>query len=143
MTSTRRLILLFAVAALVLAPACKEAAEEESEGGYEPATVEPIEGSDELSRVILTEDAAGLIRLETAPVTSVGDALVVPEAAVWIDTEGREWVYTATEPLTFVRAEIVVDRYEGDQALLISGPPTGTDVVTVGVAELIGSEFGI
>ena len=57
--------------------------------------------------------------------------------------EGQEWVYTSPETLTFVRAAVTVDRYEDGQAFLIDGPPTGTEVVSVGVAELIGSEFGV
>jgi hypothetical protein len=141
-TSARRTIVILGLLALVLASACRKPAEEEEAAGYEPATVEAVEGSD-LSRVTLTEDAAALIELDTGQVAMSGDVLVVPEASIWIDTEGREWVYTSPEPLTFVRAEVVVDRYDGDQAFLTSGPPAGTDVVTVGVPELIGSEFGI
>ena len=142
-TSARRTIVTLALVTLVLGSACKEPAEEESASGYEPATVEPVEGRDELSRVTLTADAAALIELDTEQVAMSAEGLVVPEGAIWIDTEGREWVYTSPEPLTFLRAEVVVDRYEGDQAFLTSGPPAGTDVAIVGVPELIGSEFGI
>ena len=67
----------------------------------------------------------------------------VPASAIWIDADGQEWVYTSPEPLTFVRDPVVVDRYEDDVALLSEGPEPGTEVVTVGVAELIGSELGI
>jgi hypothetical protein len=142
-TPTRRAIVAVALLALVLGSACKKPAEEESATGYEPATVEPVEGSEELSRVILTEDAASVIELDTEQVATSDGILAVPESSIWIDTEGREWVYTSPQPLTFIRAEVVVDRYEGDQALLTSGPSVGTEVVTVGVPELIGSEFGI
>ncbi len=67
----------------------------------------------------------------------------IPASAVWIDVEGTEWVYTTDEPLVFVRMEIAVARYRGDTAVLSRSPSGGTEVVTVGVAELIGSEFGI
>ena len=32
---------------------------------------------------------------------------------------------------------------DGDVAVLSSGPPVGTRIVTVGVAELFGTEFGV
>jgi hypothetical protein len=126
---------------LVLLPACREAATE-STGGYEPAVLEPIEGT-ELSHVILTEDAAHRIRLETGTVSSLGGRLTVPESAVWIDEHGQEWVYTEQEQLVFVREAIRVYRYEDGLAVLADGPHPGTVVVTVGVAELIGVESGL
>jgi hypothetical protein len=129
------------LALLLFLPACREAATEEADG-YQPATLQPIDGT-ELSRVILTEDAAQRIRLETGTVSSRGDRLAVPESAVWIDEHGEEWVYTELEPLVFVRKAIRVDRYEDGVAVLSDGPPAGTVVVTVGVAELIGVESGL
>jgi hypothetical protein len=42
-----------------------------------------------------------------------------------------------------VRSAIDVASIEGDRALLTSGPPVGTTVVTVGVAELYGAETGV
>jgi hypothetical protein len=141
MTISRRLLAAIVLVALLAVPACREASTEEAEG-YEPSTLEPIEGSDAL-RVILTSEAAERIQLETAAVAAGADGSVVPEAAIWIDVEGREWVYTSPEPLTYVRAEVHVERYVDGTAVLSQGPPTGTMVVSVGVAELIGSEFGI
>jgi hypothetical protein len=52
-------------------------------------------------------------------------------------------VYAVTEPLVYVRKAIVVDRFENGEAVLSRGPAAGTEVVSVGVAELIGSEFGV
>jgi len=43
----------------------------------------------------------------------------------------------------FVRHAITVDRIEADRAVLSAGPPIGTLVVTVGVAELWGIETGV
>ena len=110
--------------------------------GYEPASVEPIEGS-ELSRVTLTEDAARRIGLETAAVARRGDRTAVPESAIWVDVDGAAWVYTERQPLVFVRARVVVDRYQDGLAYLAEGPPPGTVVASIGVPELIGSELGI
>jgi hypothetical protein len=59
------------------------------------------------------------------------------------ETNGDAFVYTNPEPLTFVRAPISVDYIEGELAVLLDGPPSGTAVVTVGAAELLGAEFGV
>jgi hypothetical protein len=136
-----RSLVVTAMVAAVLLPACKNATPEE-ESTHEPVTVEPIEGT-ELNRVILEAGAAERVGLETTAVTTVEGETIVPASAVWIDVNGEEWVYTALEPLVFVREVISVDRYEGDVAVLSDGPAAETEVVSVGVAELIGSEFGI
>jgi len=111
-----------------------------------PARVEHIAGTD-LSRVILTAQAANRLGIETAPVqdAQVQGKLrkVVPYAAVFYDLNGATWVYTNPEPLTFVRASISVDDINGDLAILSEGPPSGTEVVIVGSPELYGTEFGV
>jgi hypothetical protein len=45
--------------------------------------------------------------------------------------------------LVFIRHQISIDRVEGESAILSEGPDAGTKVVTVGAAELIGTEFGV
>jgi hypothetical protein len=137
----RRLAVLAPLCALLLLSGCRDLTAEE-EVGYEPAAVEPIEGSD-LARVILTEDAALRIGLDTTPVTSRGARIVVPESAVWVDANGDEWVYTNPDPLVFIRAQVVVERYDDGSAVLRDGPAPGTEVASIGVPELIGSEFGV
>jgi hypothetical protein len=137
----RRLAWLAPLCAVLLLSGCRDVATEE-EVGYEPSKVEPIKGS-ELSRVILTEDAARRIGLDTTPVTSRGGRTVVPESAVWVDVNGDEWVYTNPETLVFIRAQVVVDRYDEGSAFLSEGPASGTEVASIGVPQLIGSEFGI
>ena len=141
MMRDRRWILVAAMASLLLLPACRDTGSETTEGP-EPVTVEPIEGTD-LSRVTLTARAAERLGIETAMVTSSADRTAVPAAAVWIDANGEAWVYATSESLVFVREGVVVGRFDGDVAVLTDGPPIGTEVVTVGVAELIGSEFGV
>jgi|FLYN01.1.fsa_nt_gi hypothetical protein len=137
----RRWVVIAPLAAL-LASACAQAAPEEELHLAEPAHVEPIEGT-ELARVTLTERAAERIRLRTAPVEAGGRGLVVPAAALIVDTDGRFWVYTSPEPLTFVRHEVELRRIDGDRALAADGPPVGTPVVTVGAQELWGAETGV
>jgi hypothetical protein len=59
------------------------------------------------------------------------------------DIGGGTWVYTVPRPLTFLRHSVVVETITGDKAYLREGPPLGTSVVTVGVAELYGTEKGL
>jgi hypothetical protein len=47
------------------------------------------------------------------------------------------------EPLTFVREQIVIDSIEGDTAILAESLPSEFNVVTVGVAEIYGTETGV
>jgi hypothetical protein len=68
---------------------------------------------------------------------------VVPYSALIYDPDGDTWVYTSPKPRTFVRYEVEVDYIEGDMAVLDEGPPTGTVIAVVGVAELYGAEFKV
>lgn len=113
-----------------------------------PAHVERIEGSD-LSRVTLTEKAMERIGLKTTPVRekkvsrSESKRKVVPYSSVLYDPHGGTWVYKSPEPGVFVRHSIEIDYIEGNEAVLLDGPPVDTEVVTVGVVEVYGSEFEV
>ena len=106
---------------------------------HEPAVVESIDGSDQV-RITLEEQAARRLEIETSPVEQNATGLAVPSSAVFVDPDGKWWVYTSPEPLVFVRHEIDLEREEDGVAHLTSGPPAGTEVVTVGVPELSGLE---
>jgi hypothetical protein len=137
---TRTIALLVATAAVLLT-ACGQAATEQAEPG--PALVEPIGGS-QLKRLTLTDEARERIGIETAPVTAGGAGrTLVPSATVLYDQDGKTWVYTNPEGNVFTRAEISVVGIDGDEAVLSAGPRTDTLVVTVGVAELYGTELGV
>lgn len=105
--------------------------------------VEPIAG-DDVNRLILTEQAAERLDIQTVGVRKsvVNGTLrkVIPYAAILYDAEGQAWTYTNPEPLTFVRARVTVESVTGDLAVLSTGPNVGETVVTVGAAELYGSE---
>lgn len=105
--------------------------------------VEPIAG-DDVNRLILTERAAERLDIQTVGVRKsvVNGTLrkVIPYAAILYDAEGQAWTYTNPEPLTFVRARVTVEFVKGDLAVLSTGPNVGESVVTVGAAELYGSE---
>ena len=103
-----------------------------------PSKLEPIEGTD-LSKVILTEKAAERIGVETTPASGTE----VPYAAVIYDIEGNTWIYTNPEPLTFVREPVIIDHIDGDTAFLAESLPGELNVVTVGVAEIYGTETGV
>lgn len=68
---------------------------------------------------------------------------IIPYAAVLYDAKGNTWVYTNPEPLVFIRQPIQIDTIAGDEVILLNGPPAGTALVTVGGAELFGTEFGV
>ena len=114
----------------------------EEEAG--PARVEHLQG-DEPTRVTLTEAAAKRLDIQTAPIRDMvvdgKQRRVIAYAAILYDTEGNTWTYTSPEPLVFVRHRIQVDYIDGELAILFDGPPTGSAVVTVGAAELYGSEL--
>ncbi len=108
----------------------------------EPVTVEEIAGT-EIQRLTLSESAADRLDIQTATVASAGDGMVVSSAAVIIDPEGIYWVYTSPEPFVYIREEIRPVHEAGGEAFFEVGPAIGTAVVTVGVPELYGAEFGI
>ena len=68
---------------------------------------------------------------------------VVPHSSLIYGAHGDTWVYTSPEPLTYIRHPVSIDYIENDLAILSDGPDAGTDVVTVGVAELYGTEFEV
>jgi hypothetical protein len=107
----------------------------------EVATVKPIKGTD-LNQVQLSPIAAKRLGIKTAPVTG-GRRAAIPYAAVLYDASGKTYTYTSPKPLVFVRHPIDVTRVVGSKALLRSGPPSGTAVVTVGSQELYGTEFEV
>lgn len=140
----RWLLVALLLAGLLLA-ACAQAATE-TPAKVEPALVEAIEGS-ELNRVVLTERAAERLDIQTAPVreeqVNGAQRKLIPYAAVIYDLHGETWAYISPVPLTYTRQAIVVEYIDGDTAVLTDGPPAGTAVVTVGVAELYGADTGI
>jgi hypothetical protein len=114
----------------------------------EPFELEKVEGTS-LTRLTLAKLSADRIGIRTSPVREVsrfgGDTTrkVVDYAAVVYEPKGDTAVYTSPAPNVFVRQAIKIDYIEGEVAVLSDGPPVGTQVVTVGAAELLGMEFGV
>jgi hypothetical protein len=121
--------------------ACSEV-EEGSSGGYEPATLESVEGAD-VKQVTFTAEGAKRTDLQTAQVRQRGEHQVVPYAALIYDGAGKTYVYTSPRRLTYLRSEVQVGRVRGDRVLLVDGPPAGSNVVTVGAAQVYGTELEI
>jgi hypothetical protein len=129
------------VAAALPLAGCKEV-EEESAAGYEPAKLEEIKNSD-LHRVTLTAEAARRAGVETGTARRSGAGVVVPYESLLYDAEGNTYVYKQTKPLSYVREEVQVDRVDGSRVLLDEGPSAGTKLVTVGTAEVYGTELEV
>jgi len=112
----------------------------------EPAILVPIAGTN-FYEITLTVRAAERLDIQTSLVREEqinGVAyLVIPYSALIYGLNGDTWVYISPASLTYHREPIIIDFIEGDMLILAEGPPIGTEVVTVGVAELYGVDTGI
>ena len=108
-----------------------------------PAYVEPIEGSS-LNRMILSERAAerSASPRRRWPNEQVGgeDRRGHPVLRGHLRRGRRNLGLHDQRAAVFVREAIGVERIDGDTAYLSEGPAAGTEVVTVGAAELFGAE---
>lgn len=102
-----------------------------------PAKVEAVPGA-EVSKVTLTADAVSRLGIKTEPAGPT-----IPLSAVLYDKDGKTWTFTNPEPGTYIRQPVAIAKVTDQVATLQSGPPAGTAVVTVGGAELLGTEYGV
>lgn len=130
-----------AVAALLLLPACRELTPQSHEI-KEPVTLKEIPGT-EIEQITLTKSAAERLGIQTQSVAEIGNGSVIPSAAVFVDPDGKYWVYTNPKPLVFVRQQVSFDHEEGDRTFLSAPLPRDTRVVVLGVPELYGAEFEV
>ena len=136
-----RSVLVLAFAASVGLSGCAAVKPAATPTGEAASTMEKV-GPD-LNKLTLTDKAVERLGVTTAKVTKgTGSALEMPYGALVYDGAGKTWVYTNPEPRTYIRAAVTVDRITDNKVQLRSGPPAGTDVVTMGAAELFGAEFG-
>ena len=107
-------------------------------------TVERSDIAQDPTKIILTEEANTRLDIQTAAARQADvkgtSRHIIPFAAVLYDTEGATWAYTSPAPLTYVRHSIKVEFIEGEDAVLSEALAPDTKVVTVGGAELFGSE---
>ena len=132
---------LLAGAALVLS-ACDTATTADAP----PAAIIPVAGS-QIPRLQLTSAAVQRLGIATQPVRAAaartGGREVIPYPAVVYDTDGSTWAYVNTAARTYMRQPVTIAAISGNIALLSAGPPAGARVVTVGSAELLGTEYNI
>lgn len=112
-----------------------------------PAVIKPVAGS-QIPQLELTQRAVQRLGIVTQPVqpsATAGqqDREVIPYSAVVYDHDGSTWTYVNTATDTYRRKPVTVTEIDGAVALLSAGPPAGTQVVTVGAAELLGTEYNI
>jgi Cu/Ag efflux pump CusA len=120
---------------------CTAQAEAPATSGEAPAVVEP-DAAGGPARLTLSAEAQTRIGLATAAVTT-SPRLSIPYSAVVYDDQGTPWAFARVDERIYQRTPIRIDDISGDRALLGSGPAAGTEVVTVGAAELVGVEAGI
>jgi hypothetical protein len=134
---------LILAAAFVFPAASTWPAEAGGDAHVAPSKTEAIPGTS-LKRLILTDKATQRLDIRTDQIgQDPSGRKVAPYPALVYDLAGEAWVYTNPAPNTFVRHKIVVEQVKGAYAYLVEGPPEGTKVVTVGVAELYGTERGV
>ena len=112
-----------------------------------PALIKPVAGS-QIPQLQLTQRAVQRLGIVTQPVQPSATAgqqarEVIPYSAVVYDHDGSTWTYVNTMARTYERKPIRVTDIDGQVALLSAGPAAGTPVVTVGAAELLGTEYNI
>lgn len=78
----------------------------------------------------------------TLPFSGSENGIAVPFSAIVYDIQGGTWVYTNPSPNTYVRQRVELKTVLDNKAVLSRAPATGTKIVTVGAAELFGTEFG-
>jgi hypothetical protein len=138
--SRNQWVIVLAVALLPLA-GCWKAGEKEATA-VPPAKVE-LTSETGIHRITLTDLAAKRIGIQLGEVSTAEGRLNAPYSALLYDASGGEWVYVNLEGRVYKRAAVTVDEIAGDHMFLTTGPKTGTRVVTVGAAELYGTEFEV
>ena len=75
------------------------------------------------------------------PLKATARALVVPQSAVIYDLNGGVWVYEQRAPNQFARRRVELGGPAGSNVIVSRGLAEGVTVVSVGAAELYGTEF--
>jgi hypothetical protein len=125
---------------------CRQAAEDEMDFA-KPVKVEKAAGQP--TKLTLTERAVERLGVRTAQVRKAtlkaggASGIAIPLAALLFDKSGKPVTYLVVGQRVYARSAVVLDHYEGDLAVLASGPPVGASVVTDGSAELFGAEAGL
>ncbi len=130
-----------AVMVVVMPLAGCDDASEAKINSVRPATVEKQESGP--SRIKLTELAAKRLDIQFEEMKGTNGRLEASYNVVFYGNFGREWVIVSSQPNVFTRTAVKIERVEGDKVYFSKGPAVGTKLVTYGIAELIGIEYGI
>lgn len=97
-----------------------------------------------LSQITLPAKAARRLDIQTDEIRDDPSGMTVtPFSSIIYDLDGDAWVYKVAAPLTYVREAVVIELIKRGSVYLKEGPPARTQVVTVGVPELYGTEVGV
>ncbi|KVL46582.1 hypothetical protein WT01_36280 [Burkholderia cepacia] len=110
-----------------------------------PASADPVAGTVDLYYRLDRPDEAFRFGQRVSvdlPLRGNDDRVSIPTSAILRDIYGGEWAYAQTAPYTYERRRIEVAAIDGGNALLGHGLLPGTEIVTVGAAELFSTEFG-
>ena len=78
----------------------------------------------------------------TLPFSGNSTGFLIPFSAIVYDIHGGTWVYTNPSTNVYVRERVEIQTVIDNKAVMTRGPKPGTKIVTVGAAELFGTEFG-
>jgi hypothetical protein len=97
-----------------------------------------------ISQITLPAKAVSRLDIRTGEIRDDPSGMkITPFSSIVYDLDGDAWVYKVSAPLTYVREAVVIERIRLGIVYLKEGPPAGTQVVTVGVPELYGTEVGV
>ena len=111
-----------------------------------PPSANPAAATVDLFYAVKNSDAAfrpGQRVGVSIPLRSEDENLVVPWSAIVHDMSGGSWLYQALEANVYLRRRVQVLRVVDNQAAVTGDIVAGIEVVTTGVAELFGTEFGV
>ncbi|MFB3854416.1 MAG: efflux RND transporter periplasmic adaptor subunit [Vicinamibacterales bacterium] len=80
--------------------------------------------------------------LVSLPLGTSEIGIVLPASAIVYDMNGDAWVYSRTAAHTYQRRRVLLRRSAGGQVLVEGAVRAGDAIVSVGVAEIFGAEFG-
>jgi Cu/Ag efflux pump CusA len=93
--------------------------------------------------IVLSPTAERRIDVKTGVASHKRGKIIVPYASILYDPNGQAIAYTNPTPNHYVRTDVVVKRFQGNHAVLKSGPANGTRVVTQGSDEILGVDEGV
>lgn len=110
-----------------------------------PPSADPVTATADLFYEIENRDGAlrpGQRVTVALPLKSEEESIVVPWSAILHDIHGGTWVYEKIGEHKFARRRVQVKAVVEKTAVLAAGLQAGLPVVTEGVPELFGTEFG-